>query len=264
MKRLNYYISLTKAYLHRSFYELAQHPATTLLWCVSTIGREITGFVGILLIARTLGGLGGWNLYELCILFGMAMIPEALGQLFFDSVWNIGSRIRGGQMDMFMVRPIPILYQLLLSWCFFPGILNFLSGLAIVLYGAVQIGVPFTVGKLLFLIEFSVCGTILNSSIYLCFNSLNFWLVQGEEISDLIQTFRQFAKYPLTAFPTVVKFCMTCIIPFGFTAYYPTLYLIGKGGRMIPLILPLVTAIVATVGLRIWSAGIRGYNSTGT
>ena len=46
-------------------------------------------------------------------------------------------------------------------------------------------------------------GTILNSSLYLIFNALNFWLVQGNEIAELIQTFREFAKYPINIFPAV-------------------------------------------------------------
>lgn len=264
MRRTNYYMTMIKAFLHRSACEFMQYPITSVMWFLSAIAREATGFFGILLIARTLGGLGGWSLSEICILFGMAMIPEALGQVFFDSVWNIGSFVKSGSMDNFKVRPLPILFQLLCNRSFFPGLANFAAGVAIVLYGGMHIRTVFSAEKILFFIEFIILGTILNSSIYLIFNSMNFWLIEGSEISDLVQTFRQFAKYPLTAFPAAVKFCMTTVIPFGFVGYYPALYMIGKGGQMIPLILPVVTGIVAFIGIRIWCVGIRSYNSTGT
>lgn len=250
--------------MHKAFCEVTQYPMTFFLWFLSAIGKEATGFLGIILIAQTLGGLGGWNLYEICVLFGMAMIPEALGQVFFDSVWNIGSFVKKGNMDTLLIRPVPVLLQMLCNRYFFPGIFMFVSGVAIVIFGEIQLGTAFSIGKILFLLEFIIVGTILNSSVYLIFNSLNFWLVQGEEISNLVQTFRQFAKYPLGVFPVAVKFCMTTITPFGFVGYYPALYMIGKGSRMMPVILPVVAGVAAFIGIRIWCAGIRGYNSTGT
>lgn len=250
--------------MHKAICEFAQYPMTSFLWFISAIVKEATGFLGIILIARTLGGLGGWNLYEICVLFGMAMIPESLGQIFFDSVWNIGGSVQNGGMDKLLIRPIPVLFQFLCSRYFFQGIITFVSGVAIVIFGEMQLGLVFSVEKILFLLEFIVLGTILNSSIYLIFNCLNFWLIQGNEISNLVQTFRQFAKYPLGVFPVVIKFCMTTITPFGFVGYYPALYMIGRGNSMMPFILPLVAGAVAFLGIRIWCAGVRGYNSTGT
>lgn len=264
MRRINYYITMMKAYMHKAFCEAVQYPMTFFLWFISAIGKEATGFIGIILIAKTLGGLGGWNLYEICVLFGMAMIPEAVGQVFFDSVWNIGSFVKKGEMDTFLIRPLSILFQLMCNRYFFPGIVMCISGVAIVVFGEIQLGMSFSIGKILFLLEFIIVGTILNSSVYLIFNCLNFWLIQGNEISNLVLTFRQFAKYPLTVFPAAVKICMTSIIPFGFVGYYPALYMIGKGNPMMPVILPVVAGAAAFIGIRMWCAGIRGYNSTGT
>ena len=264
MRNLLYELRMIKAYMHVGFRTFTEYPLDSVLWSVSMLAREATGFFGITLIAATLGGLGGWTLYEICILFGMAMIPEAIGQCCLDSVWNIEGAVRKGQMDMYFVRPLPVLLQLLCSRYNFQALITLFVGIGIVIYGTIRAEISVTIWKCLFFLLFVIFGTILNTSIYLIFNSLNFWVVQSKEISNLVLTFRQFAKYPLHIFPVVIEFCMTYVIPFGFVGYYPALYWIEKGNRFIPGGMIIASIVTAGIAISIWCVGIRNYNSTGT
>lgn len=264
MRRIHYYIELEKYFLLLGLYTLVEYPLDTLIWIIAMILRESSGFVGLLLIAQKLEGLEGWNFYAICVLFGMAMITESLGQSFADAIWSIGSRVRSGKFDMYLVRPAPILMQLIGSRCNLQAISTFVMGLVVLGLGWNNEKIPLSLGNILFVFEFSILGTILNSSIYLIFNSLNFWFINSNNVADLAVTIRQFAKYPLSIFPKVVTIGMTYLIPFGFVGYYPSSYLMGKTNWNIPLILPCVTLAVLIVAGGIWKAGIKGYNSTGT
>lgn len=265
MRRLTHYIDLEKAYLRLGFYTFTEYPLDSVLWAVSMLAREATGFIGVILIAKTLGGLGGWNFYAVCILFAMAMIPDALGQSFMDSVWNIGGTyIRKGGFDTLMVRPAPILMQLLGQRFNMQALVTFTTAILILVYGWIHAGIALTVGNILFVLECIIFGTLLNTSVYLFFNSLNFWLVQGSDIANLVLTLRQFAKYPLHIFPQAIRFTMTFVIPFGFIGYYPAAWLLGKTDLNLPFILPAAALITAAAAGVIWRFGIKGYNSTGT
>lgn len=265
MKRLRHYIELEAAYIRLGLFMLTEYPLDSVIWAVSMLAREATGFVGIILIARTLGGLGGWDFYSICILFAMAMIPEALGQSFLDSVWNIGGTyLRKGGFDTLFVRPAPILLQLLGQRFNFQALVTFTTALVILVYGWVHAGIACTAFNLFFVMEVIIFGTLLNSSVYLLFNSLNFWMIQGNDIANLVQTFRQFAKYPLHIFPQIVKITMTFVVPFGFIGYYPAGYLLGKTQWNMPLILPAAAIMTAAAAGAVWRLGIKGYNSTGT
>ena len=264
MKKLYYYLTMVKAYMRIGIVTFTEYPLDSVIWCIAMLARESTGFFGIFFICKMLGGLGTWNLYEICILFGMAMIPEAIGQCFFDSVWNIGTCIREGTLDKFIVRPLPVIMQLLCNRYSFQAVITIISGGAIICYGVHYGTIPFTIGKGFILILFIVLGTIINTSIYLIFNSLNFWIIQGNDIAYLILTIRQFAKYPLNIFPTIIRIIISYVFPFAFVSYYPTLYLIGKGNKLIPIYTILMGILIVLIASFIWNRGIKNYNSTGT
>lgn len=264
MRQIIYVIRMIKAYMHIGFLIFTEYPLDSVLWSISMLAREATGFLGITLIASTLGGLGGWNIYEICILFGMAMIPEAIGQCCLDSVWDIEGAVRKGLMDMYFVRPLPVLLQLLCSRYSFQAFITLIAGIMLVIYGSIKAGLTFSIGKIIFFVLFMIFGTLLNTSIYLIFNSLNFWVVHSKEISNLVLAFRQFAKYPLHIFPTIIRGVLTYVIPFGFIAYYPALYWIGKGKSWIFPGMIFVAIITAGIAGIVWCAGLRSYNSTGT
>ena len=116
----------------------------------------------------------------------------------------------------------------------------------------------------MFLVEAILLGTVINTAIYLFFNCLNFWIVQANEVASLIQTLRQFGKYPITVFPFFIRLILTGGIPFGFVAYYPAAYLLGKTSLPVPWLLVVEGVITVAVAGMLWRRGLRSYNSTGT
>ena len=65
-----------------------------------------------------------WGIYEICLLFSMCAIIEAIGQAFFDEVWAIDKMIRRGEMDTFLVRPASPFIQMLGQVMHFQAILS--------------------------------------------------------------------------------------------------------------------------------------------
>src|SRR5699024_8061214 len=92
--RLRYYGRLWKAYMRIGLLTTTQYPADTVIWIISMLLREAAGFVGILAIASVMGSLGAWSFYEICLLFSMCAVIEAISMAFFDNVWSIDSMIR--------------------------------------------------------------------------------------------------------------------------------------------------------------------------
>ena len=154
--------------------------------------------------------------------------------------------------------------QVLGEYMFFQAILATVVYVGIFLWAAWQIGLSFGGYEVLLLLEYLVCGTIINSGIYLIFNCLNFWLIQGGDMAVLVQTCREFVKYPLNVFPAAIQGFFTFLLPLGFVAYYPAMALLGKTTLPVELMLPAVGVFVVFLAFLVWRAGLKGYNSTGT
>lgn len=264
MRRVLYYMRVCKAYLRIGFVTLVQYPADTVIWILSMLLREASGFIGIITIASVAGGLGNWGIYEICILFSICAIIEAIGQAFLDCVWNISSSIRKGKLDVILVRPASPFVQLLGQRVHFQAVITMVIYIGILAYSMRQLGISGGVGTILFLLETIICGMLINTGLYTIFNSLNFWIVNGNDVAELVLTCREFAKYPLSVFPMMIRTFFTYMIPFGFMGYYPVAFLTGKTGAWVIWAMPLAAFGVASVAGLLWKAGLRGYNSTGT
>lgn len=264
MKRLIYYMRLWGGYQRRGFLEMTQYPADTVIMIISLLLREASGFIGILAIAYAAGGLGGWGVYEICLMFSMCALVESISMTFFDNVWDINRFVHMGRMDVLLVRPAPLFFQLLGEAAHHPAMVSMAIYGGTMIFSMARLGIGISVGLILFLAEYLICGVLVNSGVYTIFNSLNFWIVQGEDVAVLVQTCREFAKYPIGAFPGVIRLVFTYVLPFGFVGYYPAAYLTGKAGDWVPAGLPLAAAGVCFVAAVFWNLGIRAYDSTGT
>ena len=258
--RWKYYAKLWLCYMRIGLLCMTQYPADT------------CGFIGILAVASVTGGLGTWGFYEICLLFSMCAVIEAIGQAFFDNVWSIDKMIRWGGMDVFLIRPASTFVQMLGQVVHFQAVLSMVVYVGILVWSIHGIGLSMGVREIVLLIEYVICGTIINSGIYTIFNCLNFWIVQGDDIAVLVQTCREFVKYPLQVFPAAIlqvfpaaiQGFFTYILPLGFVAYYPVLGLLGRTDMPVMILLPCVAALVAGIASVIWRLGLKGYNSTGT
>lgn len=263
MRRLLYYIRLWGSFMRIGFLVLVQYRADTVIMIISMLLREASGFIGVVTIANVTGGLGSWNVYEICLLFSMCALIESISQSFFDCVWELERHIRKGTLDVLLVRPASPFFQVLGQRFHFTGLFCLVTYTGIMFWSMGRLRIPFHAGTILFLLEFIVCATIINSGIYTIFNSMNFWLVQGEQLAEFVQTCREFAKYPLSVFPVMIRNFFTFMIPFGFIGFYPAAYLSGKAGAEILVFMPLSALAVAAVAASIWKAGLKSYNSAG-
>lgn len=264
MERLRYYIRLWLGYQRIGVMVMVQYPSDTFLWITSMLLREAAGFLGVMTVANIAGGLGSWSVPEICVLYGMCAIIEAIGQAFFDNIWDLGNFIRKGQLDVQLVRPASPLVQVFGQCCHYQAVVSMVVYVSVLVYGLWALHIGPGIGLILFFAEYIICAALINSGIYTLFNSLNFWLVQGDEISVVVQTVREFAKYPLGVFPKMIQGFLTFIIPFGFVGYYPASFVTGKEGLWVVWALPAAALVMVGITSLVWRAGLNSYNSTGT
>lgn len=264
MRRMKYYARVYRSFLRLGFLRITQYPLDSMISLFSIIAREAVGFLGVFAIANAVGALGGLSIYGITLIYSLGAMTEAFSRGLFDNVWSVSSYIRKGVMDIALIRPAGVFFQLIGGRMQFESIISFIVPFSLMMMSLVKLGITCSVGRVLFLLEFMVFGVVLNSSLYLIFNCVNFWLVQGNEIADLAQTFREFAKYPIHIFPVVLQALFTYVLPFGFIGYYPAMYLLGKTEMCVPVVMPLVTAVVVCAAGLIWRAGMKTYDSTGT
>jgi ABC-2 type transport system permease protein len=259
------FFNIYAAYLRKGAAAFFQYPADQAISALSLIVQQTAAFAALWVIVSASGQIGGWGFHDILILYSFSLMISALDNALFDGIWNIGNvYVRRGLFDIILTRPVPLFLQLICHRFEFSAFALFGFALALSLWALHAAGAVFTGAALLLYPLFLVCGIAITSSIYLVFNSFNFWLVRGNEIADLAQTVQSFSKYPQHIFPRALQFIMAFVLPYSFTTYYPASILTGR--MSIGLVIPLlaVTACSVLAGAAVWRLGLRSYNSTGS
>ncbi|WP_308297476.1 ABC transporter permease [Tsukamurella paurometabola] len=213
--------------------------------------------------------IGGLTFSAVLLVFALADLSFCTADILFGHLDKLPRYVRAGTIDVFYLRPQPILLQLMTSDIRIhrltrPAVSIFALGYALT-HNAITWG-PGTVGMLVLAL---VCGPIIYSAVFVIAAGLQFVLVNGAEFtSSFVYGGRYAASQPASVWPGAIKVTFGFVLPLAFTGYLPALYILGLPGDGIfqPAVawaLPLATAWVVLLAGATWRWGLRHYRGAG-
>jgi ABC-2 type transport system permease protein len=220
-------------------------------------------FIGV--VFARVPTINGWDFWTMTLLFGMIALSEGVLNLFAEGMWVMSRMKHEGELDYLLVRPYPVVLQVLGSAVGLNGIGNLLTGGALLVAGLLNAGIVWSPGKVLAGIVLFVSAVATRVGIMLACNAACFWM-QGpisvfafaaHQVGDL-------ARYPLAIYPGFLKVTLTVAMPFAFVSFFPIGWLTGEGGTgRVGLLTPLVAVYCVVGALFVFRRGLRRYESAG-
>ncbi|VHB93596.1 ABC transporter permease [Streptococcus pyogenes] len=192
------------------------------------------------------------------------MIPKGIDHLFFDNLWALGQRlVRKGEFDKYLTRPISPLFHVLVETFQVDALSELLVGVILLVTTAGSI--VWTLPKVLLFILVIPFATLIYTSLKIATASISFWTKQSGAVIYIFYMFNDFSKYPMSIYHSFLRWLISFIIPFAFTAYYPASYfltgqhlLFNIGGLVV------VSLLVLALSLKLWKWGLDAYESAGS
>lgn len=207
----------------------------------------------------------GFNLYEIFICFGVIHFGYALSETLFRGMDRFEDHIIKGTLDRFLVRPVNVLYQVLVSEVDIIKIFKAIQALIIIGIGISNLGIKFDIFKIITLILMLISSVLVFLALFIFTASYCFLTVEGLEVKNLFTDGGKYlAQYPISIYKKGVVIFFTFIIPYGFINYYPLLYLIGKTDNKLFILSPLVTVLFVGLSILVFNLGLKRYTSTGS
>lgn len=228
--------------------------------------RQVAVFVFIVALFTKVPNVQGWTQPEIILLYALAVLPRGIVQLFFNGVWWLSSYIHTGKFDQLLVRPFPIVLQVMALDFSIEGAANILLGIVGFIYANQGLGVVWNIGQWLFLVFTLVLSAVIMASIDLATHCALFWNpASGDRIPYIAEYLVEFAKYPITLYDQVIRSIITWILPFAFVSYFPALILLGKAtaGSWVAYCSPIVGVIAVLLATLLWRRGLMQYQSAG-
>jgi ABC-2 type transport system permease protein len=234
-----------------------------------TVGVGLTELAEVYVIFHNVPQLGGLSFAQALMLFALANIAYSLADMVVGHLDALPTYIRAGTVDAFYLRPLSLLGQLVTSDV---SLRRFgrLGVAAVTFVIALRVNEIGWSGRNVLVIVMAVAaGTAIVAAIFVCASALQFFLVDGSELTNSFVYGGAYAsQYSTQIFPNPLRVFFTFVVPAAFVAYLPTVVLLDlKGSTLLPSWLgwcsPLAAAAAWGVALLLWRAGTRHYQGAG-
>lgn len=227
-------------------------------------------FVVILLMFGQVKGLGGFSFAEVAFLYGTAGTAFGLADLTMGSLQRMGRRVRDGSLDVFLMRPAPLLAQVAADKFALRRFGRVAQALLVLVWSLLLLDVDWTPVKVALLPVTVVCGAVIFGAVMVIGASALFWLQDAAEVTNAF-TYggNTLLQYPPSIFAQELVRGVVYVVPLAFVSWLPALYVLGRPAPAgVPdwaaFAAPPVALVCCGVAGLAWRAGIRSYRSTGS
>ena len=247
-----------------------EYPGQIALEVAVTVALDLANLGLLYFVLERFGGVAGWTFWEVAVLHAIRTVVWWGYVILAQTGW-IEDFIVHGDLDRFLIRPVPVLLQALAdrrqNGTRLPRLLyNF----GLLFFAAAQAGVVWTPLKLGALCLLLTSAVAVRVGVSLALTSVSFWTKRFSHPYELVSAVEnKFLDYPLKIFGPAVQLVLTFGLPLAFVNYVPASFVLDRTSELLfsPLLVgaaPLAGAVTVTIAVAVWRRGLRAYESTGS
>jgi ABC-2 type transport system permease protein len=246
-----------------------EYRANFLLWSAFTVVYHGSAIAALAIVLTVFPAMNGWTFRDMAFLYGLWMVAHAIHDTFFSGVGDVPERIREGDFDRVLVRPLDALFQVIATpGATFPD--ELLLALAYFAFATVYSGVRVDATFVCFVPLVFLGGALIDLGINLIVATIAFWFVRVDALRwFVLQLESEFTRYPISIYSRGVRLLLTFVVPFAFMNYFPAAYFLNKhdGSFVFPaqagLLAPAIGLAFVSVAYGFWRLGLNRYQGVG-
>jgi ABC-2 type transport system permease protein len=223
-----------------------------------------TALVPLLVLFSQRKSVAGWSAEEALVVTGffMALKGVLLGAI-QPALGNVVEHIRKGTLDFLLLKPVDAQFLLSTSKLDLSHLADVLAGFALALYAAHASGARLSLGALSLAALVLLCAVAILYALWIMVVSLSFRVVKIDNLSYLIVSTFDAARFPASVFRGVLAIVFTFVIPLALMTTYPALALLSKlEPQKLGIALGVALGFLA-VARSVWLRSIRFYTGAG-
>ncbi|HEV2461371.1 MAG TPA: ABC-2 family transporter protein [Ktedonobacterales bacterium] len=228
-------------------------------------------FAVVPLVFAAFPTLLGWSMGEVALVYALTSLSFGLAELFGGGIDAFDESIRRGDFDRVLLRPAGALLQIAASEFRLRRLGRLTEGALVLLFALHLLPhLRWTSLKLALLPLGALSGAVVFDAVMLLGATMCFWTVQTSELTNIL-TYggREMLSWPLDIYNRTLQRVFLFVVPLAFASYLPACYLLdrplpfGVPGA-VAFAAPLIALAAAVGAVRVWSFGVRHYQSTGS
>jgi len=256
------YLRLFALFAHNSFLIALEYRVNFLTSLLQSTLWLLWGVLGTLVFFQFSGTLGGWTLPQALLVVGLFRIFEGLiDGIMRPNITRIVEHIQKGTLDFVLVKPVDSQFMASLRQINLLTIPDLLVGFGLIGYGLWLGQIWPTPAQLLAFLFLLACGMVTAYSIWMLVVTTAFWLVQVENVTELLTAIYETGRFPVSAYSPAIRLVLTFVIPIAFLTTFPAAALIGLLEPLYLALAPLIAGVTLLAARMFWRVGLRAYTS---
>lgn len=220
-----------------------------------------TYLISVFILFFYTNSIAGWSKEEVILMIGLSYFSGGVFLTFIKpGLDKLPDYIHGGDLDIYLLKPISILFYLIFSSINFLFLPYLFSGLLLSVLSLLNLNTNLLLSDIIFSSLVIFCGIIIFSSIYLALMCIYFWTLESN-IEHLFLSLTTLTRYPLNVLNNIGRFVFSWIIPFAFTSFLPVRILLQKADWWEILLVFPVTIIIGHLVYSFWKFALKSYTS---
>lgn len=255
------YLRLYKKYFLINLKTIASYDYDTFLGIIGMIIKNIINIIMLRFIFDNVDLIAGYSYDQVLFIYSLAMCSYALWHCFFINTLTIPIYIKDGSIDNFLLKPVSILFQIMMDGFDEDGWGDLIIGLILLTVASNNLNFPIT--NFIIYFPIIIISSLIYAGITIILSSLCFYTIENSGLANMVSDLYNFAKYPLTIFSKPIQAILLLILPVALSAYIPSLYFFGQiniWGIILAMFFTIMYFIVAII---IFTKGLYHYSSPG-
>lgn len=261
------YLKLYWIYLKRSFVAKMEFRMDFFIGIGGFLIQNLAYILTIFFIVNSIPSLNGWNMYQMGFLYGFTLMPIAFDHLFTDELWRIAYfRVARGDVDCYFLRPVSVLFQIIAERFQPDAFGELVLGIVMMAICGPKCEIAFNWKIITLMITATFAGALCITAIKIFASSFAWRVKRSGYLVQILYNFRQYARYPLSIFPGLIRWILSFLLPFGLISSLPveTVFFNTYNPLLLSAWIILMSIVMNVFACSVWRFNIRRYESTGS
>ena len=238
--------------------------ASFFLSCLGHLLITTNVFLSVVFLLDRFDSIGGYTLPQLSLCYAVILAGTSLAECFARGIDAFGRILSEAQFDRIMLRPRPLLFQVLCQDMKPTMFARVLQAAGMLVWAIGSGAVAWTPFKALVLVLMILCGAGVFFGVYLINACVTFFTLEHiEALNIFMDGPREYGKYPFGIYGKPVLLVLTFLVPLALVQHWPLQYIFDRGPAWYGL-LPIVSLVFLIPCGLLWRLGVRHYRSTGS
>ena len=235
--------------------------STMLFFFIGKLIRFTSLMLILIMFRLNTKGLAGYSIDEVIVFFLTFNLIDIISQMVFRGVYSLSGKVRTGEFDFFLMRPVNPLFRSLTGQPDFNDLLMFVPLIGFTVWYISRALPTLSIAHILLYLLLLGNGLIIAAAFHIFVICIGVVSTEVDNTITLYRDLSQMGRFPMEIYREPLRGILTFIVPIGIMMAVPAKALLGLLSPQIIVISFAISITMFLLALFAWDRSLKSYAS---